>query len=193
MRRRAIGTALALSIILGFGWETSADIYIWTDERGIVHMTDQWDNVPAPRRADVTVRESTPRWEHVSPPPTRSEVTPVEPLTPRQLPLQTAPDLAETPAVTVAPASSPHSHIAVSKHRRFIHRPKRVEPPFPHNVRLDPFDSNFVWVGPNRVPQDTFTYPRIPLEKQAQFRERIRQLEQRRSVPEKPVQLRSLR
>jgi hypothetical protein len=48
-------------------------------------------------------------------------------------------------------------------------------------VRLDPVDRNFVWVGPNRVPKDSFTYPRVSLEKQAQFRERIRVLEQQRS------------
>ena len=53
------------------------------------------------------------------------------------------------------------------------------------HVRLDPDDKNFVWVGPSRVPKDAFTYPRVSLEQQAQFRDRIRRLEQRRTKPPK--------
>jgi hypothetical protein len=192
MRTRAVGVALALLVILSFGWETSADIYIWTDEQGIVHMTDQWDNVPAPMRSRVTVRERTLRSDPAPSPPTLPQAPPAEPLTLRPQPLQMAPDLPENPSVAAVPPSSPDYRVLIPHHRPFIYRPKRPEPPFPYNVRLDPVDPNFVWVGPNRVPRDTFAYPRIPLEKQAQFRERIRQLEQRRSGPGKAGQPQSL-
>jgi len=33
------------------------------------------------------------------------------------------------------------------------------------------------------VPKDLFTYPRVSLEKQAQFRDRLRTLERRKSEP----------
>lgn len=183
MRRGTIGVALALVVLLGFGWDGSAEIYIWTDEQGVVHMTDQWDNVPPSMHARVTVRESTRRPEPVLPAslPPLVETKPTEPLSSRHSPLQMAPDLPKDPPITIVLPASPDSRILSPKHRPFIHRTRRPEPPFPHNVRLDPVDPNFVWVGRHRVPKDTFTYPRIPLDTQAQFRERVRQLEQRRS------------
>lgn len=177
------GIALALAVLLGFSWDSSAEIYLWTDEQGVVHMTDQWDNIPPSMHARVTVRESTRRSDPVLPAslPPLVETKPTEPLPSRHPPLEMAPDLPKDPPNTIAPEASPDSRLLSPKHRPFIHRTRRLELPFPHNVRLDPIDPNFVWVGRNRVPKDTFTYPKIPLDKQAQFRERVRQLEQRRS------------
>jgi hypothetical protein len=191
MRRGAIGAALALVVLFGSGRDIRAgEIYLWTDEQGVVHMTDQWDNVPTPMRSQVTVRESPIRPDPVPPPssPPVVEANPTEPLTPRPQPFEMSPDLPKTPPATVAPPASPDSRALIPHHRPFIHRAKRPELPFPYNVRLDPVDPSFVWVGPNRVPKDSLSYPRIPLDKQAQFRERVRQLEQRRSSPRKALQ-----
>jgi hypothetical protein len=101
--------------------------------------------------------------------------------------LQMAPDIAQTPP---EPLPEPpvvlyprESSVLIPSYRPFVHHPKKLSPPFPYNVRLDPFDSNFVWVGANRVPKDTFTYPRISLDKQARFQNRIQVLEQRHSAP----------
>jgi hypothetical protein len=179
---------VAWGIVLAPRAGIGAEIYLWTDEQGVVHMTDQWANVPEAMRAQVSVREGsvassqgTPSAEPVTPP---LEPPPVE-----QPPLAMAPDLSETtPSDTPAPSLTPYAHdtsVLIPHHRPLVHRHKKVSPPFPYNVRLDPFDKNFVWVGPNRVPKDTFTYPRVSLDKQAQFRNRVRALEQRRSAPQK--------
>jgi hypothetical protein len=182
MRCGVTVVALALTVLCISHVETWADIYTWTDEQGIVHMTDQWDNIPALMRPAVTVRESTPQSDPVRP----SSASPLsqeqsESPTPRPQPLQMSPEISETPPASVVPSPSPDYPTLVPNHRPYRYRSKRPDPPFPYNVRLDPFDAKFVWVGPNRVPKDTFTYPKIPLETQRQFRERIRQLEQRRS------------
>jgi hypothetical protein len=188
MRGWALWLLVALGMVLGLAVEANAEIYLWTDERGVVHMTDQWTNVPESARAGVSVRES-------SAPPSEGAAAgeqatnPVEPLTVKQPSLEMAPDVAQTPP-TVAPSPSVppfpnESSVLVPNSRPFVHQPKKPSPPFPYNVRLDPFDSDFVWVGPSRVPKDTFTYPRVSLDTQAQFRNRIRALEQRRSVPQK--------
>jgi hypothetical protein len=176
----------AVVFVLGGGVKASADIYLWTDEQGVVHMTNQWANVPESARAQVSVRESTPPPSEGTPamgPATR----PVEPVPVGQPPVQMPPDLAQTPSTT---APSPpgvtyagDSSVLIPSSRPFVHHRRKVSPPFPYNVRLDPSDRNFVWVGRNRVPKDVFTYPRISLDAQAQFRNRIRLLEQRRSVP----------
>jgi hypothetical protein len=190
MRGRALGAALALAVWLGSsGGAAWADIYLWSDEQGVVHMTDRWDNVPAPMRPRAMVRESTSRPEPAPSPPAPpvSQGQPTEPSLSRSPLPQGSPEVSEPSSAMVAPLPSPHDRVLAPSRRPFIPRPKRLEPPFPHNVRLDPFDPNFVWVGPNRVPKDTFRYPNIPLDKQAQFQERIRQLEQRRSSPGKAL------
>jgi hypothetical protein len=183
MRVKALGVAVVLWSVLGASWEGKAEIYFWTDERGVVHMTDQWANVPESMRSRVSVRESAPVSGNdvPTPEPAGSVMSPAEPRSEKPSPLQMSPDLAETPPPVVP--DSRGTSVLIPDHRPFVHRPKKPSPPFPYNVRLDPFDKDFVWVGPSRVPKETFTYPRVSLEQQAQFRNRIRQLEQRRSKP----------
>ena len=183
---RVFWVAVAVAMVLGGGVKASAEMYLWTDEQGVVHMTNQWANVPESARARVSVRDSAPPPSEGTP-AMEPAARPVEPVTVRQPPMQMPPDLAQTPP-TVAPSPSgvPYpgdSSVLIPNSRPFVHHPKKVSPPFPYNVRLDPVDPNFVWVGRNRVPKDTFTYPRVSLDAQAQFRNRIRSLEQRRSAP----------
>jgi hypothetical protein len=191
VRAKALGLVVVLGIVLGFPWEGKAEIYVWTDERGVVHMTDQWANVPESMRSRVSVRESSPALSDVMPTsePVGSVTLSAEPRPEEASPLQMSSDLAETPPPTVSSPSgaldSRGTSVLIPDHRPFVHRSKKPSPPFPYNVRLDPYDKNFVWVGPSRVPKDTFTYPRVSLEQQAQFRDRIRRLEQRRSKPPK--------
>ena len=190
MRGRVFWIAVAVGMVLGVGVEVSAEIYLWTDEGGIVHMTNQWASVPESARAQVSVRESTPPSGEGTP-AVEPTIRPVESVTIRQPPLQMPPDLAPTPPIG-APSLSvvPYPHetsVLVPSSRPFGHSPKKVSPPFPYNVRLDPFDPNFVWVGRNRVPKETFTYPRVSLETQAQFRNRLRALERRPSGPQKTL------
>jgi hypothetical protein len=186
MRGGVFWLAVTLGMILGLGMEASAEIYLWTDERGVVHMTNQWTNVPESARSGVSVRESSAAPSEGTP-AMEQATRPVEPLTTRQPPLQMAPDLTQTPPAAAPPPSvvpyPRESSVLIPHDRPFVHRPKKLFPPFPYNVRLDPFDPDFVRVGPNRVPKDSFTYPRVSLDKQAQFRDRIRALEQRRSAP----------
>jgi hypothetical protein len=188
MRGWALWLTVTLVLILVVGVEASAEIYLWTDERGVVHMTNQWANVPESARAGVSVRESLAAPSEGKP-PTAETTSPVAPLTVKHPPVQMAPDLAETsPPAAPSPSVVLYARepsVLIPRNRPFVHHPKKLSPPFPYNVRLDPFDPNFVWVGPSRVPKDTFTYPRISLDKQAQFRDRIRALEQRRSSPHK--------
>jgi hypothetical protein len=183
---RVFWVAAAVAMVLGGGVKASAEIYLWTDEWGVVHMTNQWANVPESARARVSVRDSAPAPSEGTP-SMEPVARPVEPVTVRQPPMQMPPDLAQTPPpVAPSPSGVPYlgdSSVLIPNSRPFVHHPKKVSPPFPHNVRLDPVDPNFVWVGRNRVPKDTFTYPRVSLDAQAQFRNRIRSLEQRRSVP----------
>jgi hypothetical protein len=181
---------VALGIVLGLAMEVSAEIYLWTDERGLVHMTNQWANVPESARSRVSVRESSAALSEGT--PAMGQAThPVEPRIVEQAPLQMPPDLAQTPPPTApSPAVIPDaadSSVFIPSHRPFVHHPKKPSPPFPYNVRLDPFDRNFVWVGRDRVPKDAFTYPHISLDTQAQFRNRIRVLEQRRAAPRKTI------
>ena len=188
MRGRALWLPVVLGMVLGVAVEGNAEIYLWTDEQGVVHMTDQWANVPESARAGVSVRESSaPPSEGAS---VEEQAThPVDPLTVKPPPLQMSPDVVQVPP-TAAPLPSVvpfpgESSVLVPNSRPFVHQPRKLSPPFPYNVWLDPADSDFVWVGPNRVPKDTFTYPRVSLDTQAQFRNRIRALEQRRSFPQK--------
>jgi Domain of unknown function (DUF4124) len=183
---RVCGVAVAVAMLLGGGVTAHGEMYLWTDEQGVVHMTNQWANVPEPARARVSVRDSTPPPSDGTP-ATEPAARPVEPAFVPQPPMQMSPDLEQMPP-TVAPSPSgvPYlgdSSVLIPNYRPFVHRPKKVSPPFPYNVRLDPVDPNFVWVGRNRVPKDTFTYPHVSLDTQAQFRNRIRTLEQRRLVP----------
>jgi hypothetical protein len=190
MRGRVFWMAVALGMVLGVGVEASAEIYLWTDERGMVHMTNQWASVPESARAHVSVRESTP--------PSRADTPAVEPtthsidsVTIRQPPLQMSPDLAPTPPTGApSPAVVPYPHEPsglILSSRSFVRHRRKIAPPFPYNVRPDPFDPNFVWVGRNRVPKDSFTYPRVSLDTQAQFRNRLRALERRPSGPQKTL------
>jgi hypothetical protein len=183
---RPCGMAVAVALLFWGGVTAHGEIYLWTDEQGVVHMTNQWANVPESARPRVSVRDSAP------PPPegmpaTEPAARPDEPVTVRQPPLQMSPDLAQVPpALALPPSDVPYangSSVLIPSSRPFVHRPKKVSPPFPYNVRLDPVDPDFVWVGPNRVPKETFTYPRVPLDVQARFSNRIRSLEQRRSAP----------
>ena len=183
---RVFRVAVAVAVVLGGGVKASAEMYLWTDERGVVHMTNQWANVPESAHARVSVRDSAlPPSEGT--PAREPAARPVDPGTVQQLPMQMPPDLAQTPlAAAPSPSGMPYpgdSSVLIANSRPFVHHPKKVSPPFPYNVRLDPVDPNFVWVGRNRVPKDTFTYPRVSLDTQAQFRNRIRSLEQRRSAP----------
>jgi hypothetical protein len=188
MRGRMFWLAVALGMVLGSVVEASAEIYLWTDERGVVHMTNQWANVPESALAQVSVRESLAAPSAATPVMDQA-ARPVDPLMVKQPPLQMAPDLTQTP-----PTAAPRPPVVlypressglIPSDRPFVHHPKKLSPPFPYNVRRDPFDPNFVWVGPNRVPKDIFTYPRVSLDTQAQFRDRIRALEQRRAIPHK--------
>src|ERR1700752_353389 len=88
--------AVVLALVLGGGVKASAEMYLWTDERGVVHMTNQWANVPELARTRVSVRESTPSRSE-GPPATEPAARPGEPVTVRQPPMQMPPDLAQTP------------------------------------------------------------------------------------------------
>jgi Domain of unknown function (DUF4124) len=183
---KVVWGAVAVAMVLGGGVKVSAEMYLWTDEQGVVHMTNQWANVPESARARVSVRDSAPPPSEGTP-AMEPAARPVEPATVGRPLMQIPPDLAQTPSTV---ASSPpgviypgDSSVLIPNSRPFVHHPRKVSPPFPYNVRLDPIDPNFVWVGRNRVPKDTFPYPRISLDAQAQFRNRLRSLEQRRSVP----------
>jgi hypothetical protein len=186
MRGSIVWVVAALGIVLGGSVKASAEMYLWTDERGVVHMTNQWANVPEAARAQVSVRDSAPPASEDMP-AAEPAVRPVEPVTVRQPLMRMPPDLPQTPpTVAPLPSGAPYladSSVLIPNYRPFVHRPKEVSPPFPYNVRLDPVDPNFVWVGRNRVPKDTFTYPHVSLDTQAQFRNRMRTLEQRRLVP----------
>lgn len=195
MRAMVFWVAVALGMVLGAGVEASAEIYLWTDERGIVHITNQWASVPESARAQVSVRQSTPP-SSTGTPAVEPTTHPTESVTTWQPPLQMSPDLSPTPPTGVPSLSavpSPHEpSVLILSSRSFVRHPKKVSPPFPYNVRLDPFNPNFVWVGRNRVPKDTFTYPRVSLDTQAQFRNRLRAIEHRRSglqktLPAKPA------
>jgi len=190
---RVIGRALALAIILSWSWEASAEIYLWTDPQGVVHMTDQWANVPESMRSHISIRHSS--MSATSAPQLSSQTGPQtitrESLTSMQQPLPISPDLPESAQRSVTPPSvtlypSPFSAFT-PWHQPFIHRPKKFFPPFPFDVQLDPFDRNFVWVGPNRVPKDSLAYPHISLDQQMQLRDRLRALEAQRSSAQKPL------
>jgi hypothetical protein len=179
-------TAMAVVLVLGGGVKANAEIYLWTDAHGVVHMTDQWANVPESARSHVSVRASTP-LPGAGTPVGEPAMHPGGPTSGPQPPLWMPPALVQTPPI-VAPSppvldSSEESWRPSPNPWPLVHHPKKVTPPFPYNVQLDPIDRNFVWVGRNRVPKDVFTYPRISLDAQAQFRNRIRALEQRRSAP----------
>jgi hypothetical protein len=191
MRLRGVWATVALGVVLGFSGGAGAEIYLWTDEGGIVHMTDQWSNVPESMRSRASVRDSSPTVSDTRPAPESSgapemsaEPGPTKPL-PRQMPSETAEIPSPSPPAPPKTSYSEDASAPIPAYRRHGSRAKKPSPPFPYNVRLDPADRNFVWVGPNRVPKDAFTYPHVSLEKQAQFRDRLRTLEQRRSAPRK--------
>jgi uncharacterized protein DUF4124 len=187
MRGWLVWSLWALGIILGSAPQANAEIYLWTDAQGVVHMTDQWANVPESARPSVSVRQSSAPPSQGAAPQDQA-ASPSEPLALQEPLLQMAPDVAQTPPAASVPSVLPlpyDSSVLIPNSRPFIHHSKKPSPPFPYNVRLDPFDRDFVWVGPNRVPRDSFTYPHVSLDTQAQFHNRIRALEQRRSPPQK--------
>jgi hypothetical protein len=188
MWSRVFWMTVAWAMVVGGDAKVSAELYLWTDEQGMVHMTNQWTNVPESARARVSVRESAPHPSEGTP-AMEPTAPPVEPRPVTQPPLQMSPDLAQPPPTATPPPSVvPYPRepsVLIPSSRPFVQHPKKVSPPFPYNVRLDPNDPNFVWVGRSRVPKDTFTYPRVSLDTQAQFRNRVRTLEQRRSAPQK--------
>jgi hypothetical protein len=183
---------VTLGVVLGLCWGAEAEIYLWTDEGGIVHMTDQWSNVPESMRSRASVRDSSPTVSDTRPAPessgtpeTSAEPGPTKPL-PRQMPSDTTEIPSPSPLVPPKTSySSGDTSAPIPDYRRHGSRAKKPSPPFPYNLRLAPSDRNSVWVGPNRVPKDAFTYPHVALEKQAQFRDRLRTLEQRKSAPRK--------
>jgi hypothetical protein len=189
---RLWGLLVVVAMVLGGGAKAGAEIYWWTDEHGIVHMTDQWAHVPASARAHVSIRQTAPPL-HESTTTAAPSAPPVEPDSARQSPLQISPDLPQAPLSGIpSPSGAPYvvdSSVLIPNRQPFIHHRPKVSPPFPYNVRLDPVDQNFVWVGRNRVPKEAFTYPHVSLDTQAQFRHRVRSLEQRRSLP--PVTFRT--
>jgi hypothetical protein len=184
VRLGGIGIAIALVTTLAFGPEAAAEIYIWTDAHGVVHMTDQWVNVPEAMRPRVSVRDSSATA--VPPTPQASLPQSAAPQ-PQAFPQQARPVVPETtpPPASDGLSSPPttpeggNSSWFIPRQRPLIHAPKRKTPPFPYDVQLDPHDNKFVWVGPNRVPKELFTYPRVSLEQQSQFQQRLRTLEQR--------------
>src|SRR5262249_42783672 len=134
---RVIGRALALAIILSWSWEASAEIYLWTDPQGVVHMTDQWANVPESMRSHISIRHSS--ISATSAPQLSSQTGPQtttrESLPSMQQPLPIPPDLPESAQRSVTPPSvtlypSPFSAFTLW-HQPFIHRPKKFFPPFP--------------------------------------------------------------
>jgi hypothetical protein len=183
---KSLGVAVAMAIVLGGGVKADAEIYLWTDEQDVVHMTNHWSNVPESARARVLVRDTTPPLNDDTP-ALEPMARPLESVPVRPLPMQMPSDLALTsPSGALLPFDRPYTSdlpVLLPNYRTFVHHPNKVSPPFPYNIRLDPVDPNFVWVGRNRVPKDTFTYPRVSLDAQAQLRNRIRSLEQRRSIP----------
>jgi hypothetical protein len=104
MLGKVFWVAVAVSMVLGGGVKASAEMYLWTDERGVVHITNQWANVPESARARVSVRDSAPPPGEGTP-ATEQAPRPVEPVTVRPPPMQMPPDLVQTPP-TVAPSSS---------------------------------------------------------------------------------------
>jgi hypothetical protein len=196
MRLGGIGLAIALASMLASGPEAAAEIYIWTDAQGVVHMTDQWAGVPEAMRPYVSVRDSS-----AAPLPPASEASlpqnaapqpqtfpqPLQPVVPET----TVPPTSDGLSLPPASPEDRNSSWFIPRQRPLIHAPKRMPPPFPYDVQLDPHNDNFVWVGPNRVPKELFTYPRVSLEQQSQFQQRLRTLEQRQPShfhrPTRPV------
>lgn len=189
MGRGLRGWIMLLSgIALAYPPALAAEIYLWTDDHGVVNMTDLWTNIPESMHSRVEVRESSRPREPEPQLSGRSErrTVPAEPLTLKSPPLEMSPDVSEVPVTTAPPPVSVkrrarHSHVLVPPRHRFSHHPKKFFAPFPHNVQLDPFDADFVWVGQSRVPKEVLTFPRISLDNQLKFQERLRALARQRS------------
>ncbi len=182
---RSWGVVVAMAVVLGGGVKAEAEIYLWTDEQGVVHMTDQWSHVPESARARVVIRDTTPPLNDGTP-AMELVARPLESVPVRPSPMPMPPDLSRTsPSGAPSPSGVPYTNelpVLLPETQSYVRHPNKGSPPFPYNIRLDPVDPNFVWVGRNRVPKDTFTYPRVSVDAQAQFRNRIRSLEQRHSI-----------
>ena len=92
---RSFGVVVAMAMVLGGGVKADAEIYLWTDEQGVVHMTDQWSNVPESARARVLVRDTTPPLNDDTP-AMEPMARPLESVPVRPSPMQMPPDLALT-------------------------------------------------------------------------------------------------
>ena len=92
---RSLGVAVAMAMVLGGGLKADAEIYLWTDEQGVVHMTNQWSNVPESARARVLVRDTTPPLNDDTP-ALEPMALPFESVPVRPSPMQMPPDLALT-------------------------------------------------------------------------------------------------
>ncbi|MGH8058926.1 MAG: DUF4124 domain-containing protein, partial [Candidatus Entotheonellia bacterium] len=185
---------LVLAMMLASPAGVAAAIYVWTDDAGVVHMTDDWERIPPTMRPRVAVHESS---EPVRPePPVAVESTrPVpapKPLAGKLPPLEISPDITELPGSSPAPSAIAEPQVTHRHPLRHHARPslphaRPLLSPFPLNVQLDPVDPDVVRIGQSRVRKDTLAYPRISLEDEAKFQARLRALEQRRlSSPKSP-------
>ena len=187
-----VGFSLALAIIMTCNREASAEIYLWTDARGVVHMTDRWAKVPEPMRSRTSVRESSVPSTSAPQPSSQTEPQTItsEFLTSKRQALQMSPSVSESaqPSITLpsVPSCALQFSALVPWHQPSINSLKQFFPPFPFDVQLDPFDPNFVWVGPNRIPKDSLTYPHVSFDQQSQLRSRLRVLEEQRPSFRKP-------
>jgi len=186
---------VVLTALLVYPTIIAAEIYVWTDDAGIVHMTDRWANVPPSMRPRVAVRESSePR--QTEPPAADTSQGPSPPSKPPMLqhpPPQLAPDTSGAPPGDAVPLDvieqpAPHRHPVKQRLRAGTFQPRPSDLPFPDNVQLDPVDPNFVRIGQSRVRKDTLTYPRISLEDESKLQARLRTLQQQPPSSRRPPQ-----
>src|SRR5262245_8892611 len=124
---------LGVALVLGGGVKESAEMYLWTDAQGVLHMTNQWAHVPESARAQVAVRDSTPPTSEGMP-AMGPAARPAEPDTVGQPPMQLPPDLAQMPSTTApSPPSmtySGDSSVLIPSSRPSVHHRRKVSPPF---------------------------------------------------------------
>ena len=87
---RSFGVVMVMAMVLGEGVKAGAEMYLWTDEQGVVHMTNQGATVPESARARVSVRNTTPQLNDGTL-ATEPAARPLEPVTVRQSPMQIIP------------------------------------------------------------------------------------------------------
>lgn len=185
---------LVLAMLLASPAVVAATIYVWTDDAGVVHMTDDWERIPPSMRPRVAVHESSqpiPPEAPASVESTRPAPAP-KPLAGKLPPLEISPDIAEVPGSSPPPSAIAEPQVTHRHPLRHHARPslphaRPLLSPFPLNVQLDPVDPDVVRIGQSRVRKDALAYPRMSLEDEAKFQARLRALEQRRlSSPKSP-------